>query len=44
MGGQAAFAHPELGVGFGFLTTRLVPGDEHLAMGLMRTVADILRA
>ncbi|MFC0680212.1 serine hydrolase domain-containing protein [Lysobacter korlensis] len=43
MGGQAAFAHPELGVGFGYLTTRLVPGDEALAMGLMRTVADILR-
>ena len=44
LGGQAAFAHPELGVGFGYLTTRLVPGDEALAMGLMRTVADILRA
>ncbi len=44
LGGQAAFAHPGLGVGFAFLTTRLIPGDEALAMGLMRTVADILRA
>jgi CubicO group peptidase (beta-lactamase class C family) len=44
LGGQAGFAHPELGVGFGYLTTRLIPGDEVIAMGLMRTVAGILRA
>ncbi len=43
MGGQAAFAHPELGVGFGYLTTRLAPGDENLANDLMGTVAGILR-
>jgi CubicO group peptidase (beta-lactamase class C family) len=44
LGGQAGFAHAGLGVGFGYLTTRLIPGDEVIAMGLMRTVADILRA
>ena len=44
LGGQAAFAHAGLGVGFGYLTTRLVPGDEAVAMDLMRTVASILRA
>jgi CubicO group peptidase (beta-lactamase class C family) len=43
LGGQAAFAHPELGVGFGYVTTRLIPGDEAVAMDLMRIVAETVR-